>query len=268
MGIFSPVRKVPNIYAMPKPFLLISNDDGVNAPGLHFLVETLKPVADLLVVAPDGPRSGFSCSITSTLPLCYHVISDEPGCKIVSCTGTPTDCVKLALNAFPDCKPDLVVGGINHGDNSSVNTHYSGTMGVVIEGALQGYPAIAFSLCNHSLNADFSPLAPYIVDFVFKAIAMGMPEMTCLNVNFPDCPSFAGVRICRMAHSRWEKELEERTHPWGKKYYWLVGNCRELEPEAEDTDRWALAHGYVAITPTNLDVTAHGLIPVLRELLM
>lgn len=161
---------------MSKPFILISNDDGVQARGINFLIETLHPVADLLVVAPDGPRSGGACSITSAQPLRYSVLRQEPGLTVCSCTGTPVDCVKLALNVFRDRRPDLVVGGINHGDNSSVNSHYSGTMGVVTEGALQGYPAIAFSLCDHSPAADFTPLAPYLVDLVFKAIAVGLPD--------------------------------------------------------------------------------------------
>lgn len=252
---------------MSKPYILISNDDGVSAKGINFLIETLRPVADLLVVAPDSPRSGFSCSITSAMPIRYKVLREEPGLTVCSCTGTPTDCVKLALNVFTDRRPDLIVGGINHGDNSSVNAHYSGTMGVVIEGALQGYPAVAFSLCDHRDDADFTPLAPYIVDFAFKAIAVGLPPFTCLNINFPRRPKFEGVRICRMAHSRWEHELARREHPYGGDYFWLVGNCRELEPEAEDTDRWALAHGYVAVTPTQLDVTATGLIDVLKTML-
>lgn len=252
---------------MSKPYILISNDDGVTAPGIKFLIETLHPVADLLVVAPDAPRSGFGCSITTLQPISYTVLRDEPGLKVCSCTGTPVDCIKLALNAFPERRPDLIVGGINHGDNSSVNTHYSGTMGVVTEGTLQGYPAVAFSLCDHRWEADFTPLAPYLVDFVFKAIAIGLPPYTCLNINFPRVEKFAGVRICRMAHSRWERELEPCPHPYGGHFYWLAGGSRELEPEAENTDRWALNHGYVAVTPTMLDVTATGLIDVLRDVM-
>ncbi len=252
---------------MSKPYILISNDDGVSAKGLNFLIETLRPVADLLVVAPDSPRSGFACSITAAQPIHYKILRREPGLTVCSCTGTPVDCVKLALNVFNDRRPDLVVGGINHGDNSSVNSHYSGTMGVATEGALQGYPAVAFSLCDHSPNADFAPLATYLVDFVFKAIALGLPPLTCLNINFPKAQKFEGVRVCRMARSRWQNELNRREHPWGGEYFWLVGDCRELEPEAEDTDRWALAHNYIAVTPTQLDVTANGLVDVLKNCL-
>ncbi|MGM9688971.1 MAG: 5'/3'-nucleotidase SurE [Alloprevotella sp.] len=250
-----------------RPYLLLSNDDGVQAPGLHFLIETLRPHADLLVMAPDSARSGFGCSITSSRPLTYQVVRREPGLTVCSCSGTPVDCVKMALNLFPDRKPDLVVGGINHGDNSSVNAHYSGTMGVAIEGALQGYPAVAFSLCDHRPDADFTPLRPYLTELVEKALALKMPAFTCLNVNFPAVAQFRGVKVCRMARSRWQKEVERRRHPWGPEYFWLVGESVELEPEATDTDRWALAHGYVAITPTQLDVTAYDLLQPLQDLL-
>lgn len=250
-----------------RPYLLISNDDGVTAPGIQFLVEALRPYADILVMAPDSARSGFSCSITSAQPITYKVLREEEGLTVCSCSGTPTDCVKMALNLFPDRRPDLVIGGINHGDNSSVNAHYSGTMGVAIEGALQGFPSIAFSLCDHHWDADFEPLRPYLVDFMYKSLALALPPFTCLNVNFPAVSKFKGVKVCRMAYSRWTKEVEERKHPWGGKYYWLVGENIELEPEATDTDRWALAHGYVAVTPTQLDVTAKELVEVLREVL-
>ena len=246
-----------------KPFLLISHDDGYQAKGINFLVETLRPVADIFVMAPDAPRSGAGCSITSAVPLTYRVVRSEPGLTVCACSGTPTDCVKLALGEVLDRRPDLVVGGINHGDNSSVNTHYSGTMGVASEGALQGFPAIAFSLCDHRADADFTPLRPYLVDLVMKAIAMGLPPFTCLNVNFPLRPRFEGLRVCRMARSRWTREFERRRKPGGGDYFWMTGECIELEPEAEDTDRWALAHGYVAVTPTTLDATATGLIDVL-----
>ena len=250
-----------------RPYILISNDDGVQAPGINFLIDTLRPVADILVMAPDSARSGFSCSITSAHPITYKVLREEEGLKVCSCSGTPTDCVKMALNLFRERRFDLIIGGINHGDNSSVNAHYSGTMGVAIEGALQGYPSIAFSLCDHRMDADFTPLRPYLVDLMFKAIAVGLPPFTCLNVNFPRAPKFRGVKLCRMAKSRWENELEERRHPMGSPYYWLGGGCRELEPDATDTDRWALAHDYVAVTPTQLDLTAYELMEALRNII-
>lgn len=248
-----------------RPFFLISNDDGYQAAGLNFLIDTLLPHADLLVVAPDGARSGYGCAFSAAVPIRYSLVREQQGLRLYSCTGTPVDCVKLALNKLCQGRePDLIIGGINHGDNSSVNTHYSGTMGVASEGALQGYPSVAFSLCDHRPEADFTPLRPYLVDLAFKSITAGLPPFTCLNINFPVARKFKGVRVCRMALSRWVKEIEERRHPWGVPYCWLVGESVELEPEAEDTDRWALAHGYVAITPTRLDVTDHGLVEALK----
>lgn len=292
-----------------RPYFLLSNDDGVDAPGLQFLIEALRPHADLLVMAPDGPRSGFSCSITSSRPLTYRTLREEEGLTVCACSGTPVDCVKMAINLFgkPNAaqsllgdakagkgrtdnlfgKPgaagaqpanlfnqggvrrfDLIIGGINHGDNSSVNAHYSGTMGVAIEGALQGYPSIAFSLCDERRDADFEPLKPYLVDFSLKAVMAGMPAFTCLNVNFPKAEKFQGVKVCRMARTRWVNEVKEQQHPRGGNYYWLVGENEELEPEdkAADTDRWALHHDYVAITPTQLDVTATELLEVYRQM--
>lgn len=248
-----------------KPLLLLSNDDGVTARGLNYLIETLAPLADLFVMAPDSPRSGAGCSLTSVNPVSYRMVHDEPGLTICSCSGTPVDCVKLALDQVMDRRPDLVIGGINHGSNASVNAHYSGTMGVVYEGAMKGYPAVAFSLCDHRYDADFTPLRPYLVDIMFKAIAIGLPRFTCLNVNFPLRPKFEGVRVCRMTYSSWDNEYVNCPHPHGGHYYWLTGDNTNLEPTAEDTDLWALDHGYVAITPTQVDVTAHGLIDTLKQ---
>jgi len=248
-----------------RPYILISNDDGVTAKGINYLVDTLRPVADLLVVAPDAPRSGAGCSITAAHPLTYRSVRHAPGLDVYACSGTPTDCVKLALDLLAKRRPDLVIGGINHGDNSSVNAHYSGTMGVATEGTLQGIKALAFSLCDHAAQADFAPLHDYLLHFTRYALTHSLPPYTCLNINFPKRAHFEGIRLCRMAKSRWEHELERREHPWGGEYFWLVGDCRELEPDAPDTDRWALAHGYVAVTPTQLDVTAHELLLSLRE---
>lgn len=250
-----------------KPYILISNDDGYQAGGINFLIEALKPVADLVVMAPDRPRSGAGCSITSTRPLTFRNLHSEEGLQIYACTGTPSDCVKLALEKVVSRTPDLVVGGINHGNNASTNAFYSGTMGVAFEGALQGVPSIAFSLCNDSPDADFSPLRSYLVDLVFKSIAMGMPPYTCLNVNFPDAPKFAGVRVCRMARCRWKEEFTEGIHPHGQKYYWLAGHNVNLEPDDEDTDDWALRHQYVAVTPTRVDVTDYHFLDICKACL-
>lgn len=253
-----------------RPLILLSNDDGVEAKGLHELIKTLRPIADLFVVAPDGPRSGASSSITSGYPLRCCPVKLEPGLFIYKCTGTPVDCVKLVMNTsafmmgvkqsalidklalhnFIPLRPNMVIGGINHGDNSSVNVHYSGTMGVVIEGCLKHIPSVGFSLCDHSADADFSVALPYVRRITEEVLQNGLPAGTCLNVNIPSGKQLNGVRICRQAAGVWMNEFEmigER--------YWLTGVYQNNEPEAEDTDHWALEHGYVAITPTQIDMT-------------
>ena len=244
-----------------RPLILISNDDGYTAKGINFLIEALRPHADIFVMAPDGPRSGGSCAITSASPLRYRKIREEEGLSIYACTGTPADCIKVALNECLTRKPDLVLGGINHGDNSAVNAHYSGTMGVCYEGAMAGFPSVAFSLDNHSSEADFTPLRPYLADITLKVLKEGLPAFSCLNVNFPNAPEFKGVKVCRMGKSRWVKETHKCLHPTtNQPYLWLVGYRENLEPEATDTDIWALENGYVAVTPVTLDVTNYKLL--------
>lgn len=250
---------------MNRPFFLLSNDDGVQAPGLHFLTNTLRQTADLFVMAPDGPRSGAGCSLTSSIPLTYRHLSHEDGLDVCACSGTPVDCVKLAIDQpLRNRRPDLVIGGINHGNNASINAHYSGTMGVAFEGALQGIPSIAFSLCNHAEDADFSPLQPYILHIVRLVLEKGLLKDTCLNVNFPLAPTFKGIRVCRMARSRWTNEYAAHDRPGGSRYFWLTGNLLNLEAEADDTDDWALSHGYVAVTPTRIDVTDYPLLDSMK----
>lgn len=251
-----------------RPFLILSNDDGYQAKGMTFLIDTLRPVCDMLVVAPDGARSGMACAMSATLPVTIKKVRSERGLRVYSCSGTPTDCVKLAVaQLLKGRKPDLVVSGINHGDNSSINSHYSGTMGAAYEGVMHGIPAVAFSLCDFSPDADFDPLRPYLIDFVFKAIASGLPPMTCLNINFPKAQKFKGVRICRMARTHWDNEFTRARRPGipGAYVYWLTGDRVNEEPEATDTDAWALENGYVAVTPETLDVTAHGLVAGLKD---
>ena len=262
-----------------RPFILISNDDGYQAGGINYLIDTLRPVADLLVVAPDGPRSGFSAAITTQVHMTLRTIREEEGLTVMACSGSPVDCVKMAFNVVlprlygfapdghrPARLPDLVIGGINHGDNSSVNTYYSGTMGVVTEGTFQGVPSVGFSLCDMSHKADFSACGEWIVQIVRKVLSEGLPPFTCLNVNFPHHDAaldglYRGLRVCRMAKSTWVKEVAEAQRPGSRStIYWLTGEVKELEPEATDTDRWALYNGYVAVTPQTLDSTAYALL--------
>ncbi len=248
-----------------RPLILVSNDDGYRARGLNELIGFLRAIGDIVVLAPSVPRSGNGCSITSQLPIKLYKDMQEPGVTRWVCTGTPADCVKLALQElFDGRKPDLVVGGINHGDNSSINAHYSGTMGIVIEGALKGIPSIGFSLCNHSLNADFMPLKPYVAAIASKVLEMGLPVGTCLNVNFPNVSEFKGIKICRQTKGDWQDEFEVVERKNGDKHYWLTGEYVDLEPESTDTDHWALSNGYIAITPTTIDMTAYNLLATMH----
>jgi len=247
-----------------RPLILISNDDGYQAKGINSLVEMVSPLGDIVVCAPDGPRSGFSCAFSATTPLKLELRDKREGVEVWSCNGTPTDCVKMALARIVDRRPDIVLGGINHGDNASVNSHYSGTMGVVMEGCMKYIPSVAYSLCDHDEQADFEPLRPYIEKMTRYVLDKGLPVGTCLNVNFPLLASFKGVRVCRMAHGSWLNEVTTCHHPRGYDYYWMVGHYQNDEAEAVDTDRWALDHGYVAITPTTFDVTAYEAIEQLK----
>jgi 5'-nucleotidase len=239
-----------------KPLILISNDDGYEAKGIRCLVDYLKDLADIVVCAPEGPRSGFSCAFSATTPLLLTLRERYEGVEIWSCNGTPVDCVKMALSQILTRKPDMVIGGINHGDNGSVNSHYSGTMGVTLEGCMKYIPSVAYSLCDFRADADFEPLRPYIRQFTERVLREGLPQGVCLNVNFPlTSHPYKGVKVCRMAHGSWLNEVTRCHHPRGHYYYWMVGHYQNDEPEAEDTDNWALSHGYIAITPTHIDVT-------------
>ena len=248
-----------------RPLLLISNDDGYQAKGINDLVEMLSDIGDIIVCAPEEARSGYSCAFSATTPLQLRCREKRTGVEIWSCNGTPVDCVKMALAEIVPRKPDMIIGGINHGDNGSVNTHYSGTMGVTLEGCMKYIPSVAFSLCDHRDNADFQPLRPLIRQITERVLHEGLPLGVCLNVNFPlilGDPSdprtaYKGVRVCRMAHGTWSNEVTKCHHPRGYDYWWMVGSYQNDEPTAEDTDNWALTHGYVAITPTQIDVTAY-----------
>lgn len=250
-----------------KPLILISNDDGYLAKGINSLAGMVADMADIIVCAPEGARSGKSRAFTmDTLQM--RKVSESEGFQVWSCSGTPVDCIKMAYFQICPRKPDLVLGGINHGDNGSTNAHYSGTVGVVIEGAMKGIPSIAFSLCDYSADADFEPMRPLVRKLVSKVLAEGLPHYVCLNVNFPLVPEIKGVKVCRMAHGHWRKEVIRREHPThGFPYYWMGGYYQNDEPLAEDTDNWALANGYASITPVTVDITAHEAMEHVRNLL-
>lgn len=248
-----------------RPLILVSNDDGFDSNGIRSLVSFIADLGDVLVCAPDGGRSGFSCAFTAADPLYLRRREDYAGAQVWSCSGTPVDCVKLAIDQLLDGrKPDLVIGGINHGDNSTVNNHYSGTMGVAYEGALKYFPSIAFSSCDYDPQADLSALRPFVRQVTEKVLTEGLPKGTCLNVNFPKGSEFRGIKVCRMTYGRWTNEVVDCQHPRGGKYYWMVGHFHNDEPEAVDTDQWALNHGYVAVTPSTIDVTDYELMRKLK----
>ena len=247
-----------------KPLILISNDDGVDAKGIRELIEYLRPLGELLVMAPDGARSGMSCAITADKPVRYKLLSTAEGLSVYKCSGTPSDCIKLALFLLDGQLPDLVVGGINHGDNSAINVHYSGTMGVVKEGCMKGIPSVGFSLCDHCADADFRPTAPYIRLISRQVLEKGLPAGTCLNVNFPEHAPYEGIKVCRQTVGKWDNEWVRYRHPAGKEYFWLTGEFVNHEPDEEETDQWALNHGYVAVTPTRIDVTDYDLLEEMR----
>lgn len=247
-----------------RPLILISNDDGYQAKGINELTRVVRKMADVVVMAPDGPRSGTACAMTSERPVRFTQIQKEEGLTVCKCTGTPTDCVKLALHTM-DRKPDLVVGGINHGDNSSVNVHYSGTMGVVLEGCMKGIPSIGFSLCDHDPEADFTLMLPYVEKIVAEVLKQGLPQGICLNVNVPVAESYKGIRICRQTKGVWENEWKCCPHPRGGEYYWLTGNYKVQEPIIEGNDHWALDNGYIAITPIQIDMTAYQVMEDLKN---
>ena len=253
-----------------RPLILISNDDGYHAPGLRFLADFLRPFAHVLICAPDGGRSGFSRAFSAVDPLTLRRRKnlDDLGehVEVWSCSGTPVDCVKIALDQLcTERKPDLILGGINHGDNSSVNNHYSGTMGIAVEGTMKYIPSIAFSSCYYDVKADLSPLRPYVEAIVKRVLQEGLPKGVCLNVNFPARQEFRGVKACRMTWGSWTNEVEKRHHPRGYDYYWVVGHYRNDEPGTEGTDQWALEQGFVAITPTQIDVTAYSYMEKLQQ---
>ncbi len=247
----------------------MTNDDGITAPGLRTLVKLMKGLGDVIVVAPDSPQSGMGHAITLDSTLYSKKMAtdtDDTGIEEYSCSGTPADCVKLALQELLDRKPDICVSGINHGSNSSINVIYSGTMSAAIEAGIEGIPAIGFSLCDYNWDAEFSHSGTYITEIVTQALSNGIPKGVVLNVNIPRLKKeeLKGVKICRQAKANWKEKFDKRTSPMGKDYYWLTGKF-ELLDKGEDTDEWALANGFISVVPTQFDLTAHHVIQELNS---
>lgn len=252
---------------MKKPLILVTNDDSIVAPGIRALIEVMKEIGEVVVVAPDSPQSamGHAITINDTITL-SKVNLDKEVEKEFSCSGTPVDCVKIAVHEILKRKPDLCVSGINHGSNSSINVIYSGTMSAAVEAGIEGIPAIGFSLLDYSWEADFSPYKEYVKNIALNVLKKGLPEGVILNVNFPKLKKedIKGVKICRQAKATWIEEFDKRTNPMGKEYYWLSGEFVNQD-KGEDTDEWALHNGYISVVPVQFDLTAHHAISQLNN---
>ena len=250
-----------------KPLILITNDDGITAPGIRTLISIMNEIGDVIVIAPDSPQSGMGHAITldSTI-YCDAVTIDEGEQLEYRCSGTPADCVKMAISEVLNKRPDLCVSGINHGANSSINVLYSGTMSAAIEAGIEGIPAIGFSLLDYSWHANFDKLKEHIKKIALEVLENGMPDGVVLNVNFPKIEEndFKGIKICRQARANWVEEFDKRTNPQGKEYYWLTGKFVNLD-HGEDTDVWALENDYISVVPVHLDLTAHHFITELNS---
>lgn len=249
-----------------KPLILITNDDSIGAKGIQNLVKAMQPLGDLLVVAPDRPQSGMGHAITIHDPLRLKRSNQFEGVEAYTCSGTPVDCVKLAIYEIIKARPTLLVSGINHGSNAATNVLYSGTMSAAVEGAIEGIPSIGFSLLDYSEDADFEASALYARQIAASVLKNDLQPGVCLNVNIPKGrpEDLKGVKICRQGRAFWEDSFDKRQDPFGGTYFWLTGAFKQTDKGA-DTDMWALENNYVSIVPTQFDMTAHHLISSLNE---
>lgn len=250
-----------------KPLILVTNDDGITAPGIRALIAVMSEIGDVVVVAPDKPQSAMGHAITINNTLYVHKTSTA-GAAVTEyhCSGTPVDCVKLGVNEILAIKPDLCVSGVNHGSNSSINVIYSGTMSAAVEAGIEGIPAIGFSLLDYDWNADFEPAKHYAKKIALEVLANGLPKGVVLNVNIPKLAAseIKGIKIARQANALWVEKFDKRQTPQGKDYYWLTGEFVNHD-KGTDTDEWALANGYVSVVPVQFDMTAHHAIQQLND---
>ncbi len=250
-----------------KPLILVTNDDGITAPGIRTLISVMNEIGDVVVVAPDTPQSGMGHAITVNTTLrCNPITVDEGPQLEYSCSGTPADCVKMAVNEILNRKPDLCVSGINHGSNSSINVIYSGTMSAAVEAGIEGVPAIGFSLLDYKWDADFEACKEFVRNITLNVLKHKLPEGVVLNVNIPNVKKeeIKGVKICRQALGNWKEDFDKRVSPQGENYYWLTGKFVNLD-QGEDTDLWALENDFVSIVPVQFDLTAHHYIQKLNS---
>ena len=250
-----------------RPIILVTNDDGVTAPGLHNLVEAVKDLGKIVVVAPDKPQSGMGHAITIGTPLRLHKVNAFGSIEAWQCSGTPVDCVKLAVDKVLHRKPDLCLSGINHGANHSINVIYSGTMSAAVEAAIESIPSVGFSLLDYNIEADFSGSRKYVRLIVEKLLKKKQDKHMVLNVNIPAVPAelIRGIRVCRQAYAKYEEDFLERNDPNGRRYYWLTGEFVNFD-KGKDTDVWALANQYVSVVPVQFDLTNYALKAKLEKL--
>ncbi len=252
---------------MSKPLILVSNDDGITSKGIRVLVETMKRLGDVIVVAPDGPQSGMGHAITIGNTLRLEETDVFKGVPAYECSGTPADCVKIAKHfVLKERRPDLVVSGINHGANTSISVLYSGTMSAAIEAALEGMPAVGFSLCDYSSDADFAHTVEYVEKIAVSVLEKGLSKGVALNVNIPPKrnESIRGIKICRQANAKWQEDFDMRHDPYGRRYFWMAGNFINHD-KGEDNDEWAIANNYISVVPCQYDLTAHHAISILND---
>lgn len=251
-----------------QPIILITNDDGITAPGIKALTEAVKELGKVVVVAPDKPQSGMGHAITIGHPLRLTSVDVFRGIEAYQCSGTPVDCVKLAVDKVLHRKPDICLSGINHGANHSINVIYSGTMSAALEASIESIPSIGFSLLDYSIEADFTGAVYYANLLVQQIINKKIDKHLCLNVNIPARPKelLKGLKICRQAYAKYEERFDERHDPTGRKYYWLTGEFQNFD-KGKDTDVWALENNYVSVVPVQFDLTNYILKTKLQKTL-
>lgn len=250
-----------NIENNERPVILITNDDGITAPGIKNLVEAVKDLGDIIVVAPDKPQSGMGHAITIGFPLRLTKMSGLFGeIEAWQVSGTPVDCVKLAVDKILKRKPDICLSGINHGANHSINVIYSGTMSAAMEASIEGIPSIGFSLLDFQYEADFTASRHFVHKIVKDMLETEMDKHFLLNVNIPkvSLEEMKGIKVCRQAYAKYDESFDERQDPSGKKYYWLTGKFINHD-EGTDTDVWALENNYVSVVPVQFDLTNYTL---------
>src|ERR1044072_8865875 len=239
-----------------EPIILITNDDGITAPGITALVEAVKKLEKIIVVAPDKPQSGMGHAVTIGQPLRLGAVNIFDGIEAYQCSGTPVDCVKLARDKVLHRKPDICLSGINHGANHSINIIYSGTMSAAMEAAIEGIPSAGFSLLDFRFDADFTVARGVVNTIAKRMLSAPMPEHLLLNVNIPvlEQEQFKGIKLCRQAYAKWEENFDHRVDPRGKDYYWMVGRFVNMDT-GTDTDVQALEEGYASVVPVKFDLT-------------